>query len=94
MENNAPVIYPNTDSDYFEISSTEQLRNETYNAVGQKIKTTSAKKIDIRNFPIGTYHVEIHWKKSSIFEPSKVVDSSIKNNIHIQSIVYLCNSSL
>lgn len=73
MINNAPVIYPNPASDYFEISSPEELRIEIYNAVGQKIKTTSAKKIDIRNFPIGTYHVEIYGENHQFLSRQKLL---------------------
>lgn len=73
MENNAPVIYPNTDSDYFEISSSEQVTVNIYNVIGQKVKIENTPKIDIRNFPIDSYIIKIYDNKHQLLSTQKLI---------------------
>lgn len=75
IENQQITIHPNPTSDYFNISTSQNVTVHIYNAMGQKVKTLQSKRVDVSDLPIGLHVVEICGSSGQILSTQKVIIS-------------------
>ena len=66
-------LHPNPTSDYFHVSASQNITVHIYNAIGQKVKTHSSKRVDIKDLPVGSYVVEICGSSGQILSTQKII---------------------
>ncbi|HZH86240.1 MAG TPA: T9SS type A sorting domain-containing protein [Brumimicrobium sp.] len=72
-QSEAISIYPNPTSDYFYVSTSQNTLVNIYNIIGEKVKSSTSKKIDIRELSAGIYAVEICESNSQVFSTQKLI---------------------